>query len=132
MLSIMVCISTKQVLTFNKTNADKNSAHPIDIFSLAVTPTQILSASGAASLKVHSTTEPDFPAAQTVEGAHKIGCHHVVTSGTGVRAASVGFGGEVKIWAYRDSVWTEDGTLVGMRHLCSLISSIALFTSYFT
>ncbi|KAL2011823.1 hypothetical protein VTN00DRAFT_4541 [Thermoascus crustaceus] len=98
---------SKQYLSWS--SAD--NAHPIDIFSLAVTNTQILSASGASSLKVHSTTEPDFPLAQTVDGAHKVGCHHVVTSGNGVRAASVGFGGETKIWSFKDGGWVEDGKL---------------------
>lgn len=98
----------------------KPAAHPIDIFSLAVTPTQILSASGASSLKVHSTTEPDFPVAQSIQGAHKIGCHHVVTSGNGVKAASVGFGGEVKIWAYRDAMWVEDGAVTGKHYFLSI------------
>jgi len=84
------------------------SAHPIDIFSLAVTDKQILSASGASSIQVHSTTDPDFPLVQTIEGAHKVGCHHVVTDGRGSRAISVGFGGEIQIWACRDGTWSKD------------------------
>lgn len=88
-------------------------AHPIDIFSLAVTDTQILSASGASSLKVYSTTDPDFPLAQSIDGAHKVGCHHIVTSGNGLRAVSVGFGGEIKIWSSRDGSWDEDATTSG-------------------
>lgn len=84
------------------------SAHPIDIFSLAVTDKQILSASGASSIQVHSTTDPDFPLAQTIEGAHKVGCHHVVTDGRGLRAVSVGFGGELQIWACRDGTWSKN------------------------
>jgi superkiller protein 8 len=75
---------------------------------LAVTPTQILSSSGASSLKVHNTTEPDFPIAQSVEDAHKIGCHHVVTSRSGTKAVSVGFGGEIKAWLFQDGIWVED------------------------
>lgn len=59
-------------------------------------------------MKVHSTTEQDFPIAQSIEGAHKIGCHHVVTSKNGTKAASVGFGGEVKIWLYESGMWIED------------------------
>lgn len=73
-------------------------AHNTDIFSLAVTPTQILSASGGSSLKLHSTYDADFPPVQTLKGAHKLGCHHAVTSKDGKRAASVGFGGEVRLW----------------------------------
>ena len=63
-----------------------------------MTPTQILSASGGSSLKLHSTYDADFPPVQTLKGAHKLGCHHAVTSKDGKRAASVGFGGEVRLW----------------------------------
>ncbi|RQM04551.1 hypothetical protein DH86_00004409, partial [Scytalidium sp. 3C] len=88
-------------------------AHPTDIFSLAVTPTQILSASGASSIKVHSTTSSEIPLIQTLSGAHKLGCHHIVTSRNGKKAASVGFGGEVKIWSISDSdEWSEEGIVL--------------------
>ncbi|GES65116.1 WD40 repeat-like protein [Aspergillus terreus] len=85
-----------------------DNAHPIDIFSLAVTDKQILSASGASALKVHSTTDPDFPLVQSIDGAHKVGCHHVVTNGKGTRAVSVGFAGEIKIWSCHEGTWAED------------------------
>ncbi|KAL1967507.1 hypothetical protein VTN77DRAFT_3022 [Rasamsonia byssochlamydoides] len=98
---------SKQYLSWS--SAD--NAHPIDIFSLAVTSNQILSASGASSLKVHSTADADFPLAQSLDGAHKIGCHHVVTSGNGLRAASVGFGGEIRIWSCQNGTWVEDGNI---------------------
>jgi superkiller protein 8 len=88
-------------------------AHTTDIFSLAVTPTQILSASGASSIKVYSTTSPDVPLAQTITGAHKLGCHHIVTSRNGHVAASAGFGGEVKIWRISESgEWAEEGKII--------------------
>lgn len=83
-------------------------AHPADIFSLAVTPTQILSASGSSSLRVHSTTESDFPIQQSIDNIHPLGCHHVATSAKGTKAASVGFDGEVKIWAFQEGMWVED------------------------
>ncbi|OJJ38580.1 hypothetical protein ASPWEDRAFT_105493 [Aspergillus wentii DTO 134E9] len=86
------------------------SAHPTDIFSLAVTDKHILSASGTSSLKVHSTIDPDFPLVQSIDGAHKVGCHHVVTDGNGSRAVSVGFGGEIVIWSCNDGTWSMDGT----------------------
>lgn len=35
---------------------------------------------------------------QTLEKAHGLGCHHLVGSADGRVAASVGFGGEVKVW----------------------------------
>ncbi|PGH28948.1 ribosomal protein L32 [[Emmonsia] crescens] len=75
------------------------SAHPVEIFSLALTPSQLISCSGASSLKVHSTTEPDFSLVQSIDGAHKIGCHHLAASRDGTRLVSVGFGGEVKLWS---------------------------------
>jgi superkiller protein 8 len=88
-----------------------DDAHRIDIYSLAVAPTQIISASGESSLKVHSTKEADFPIAQVLKNAHKLGCHHVVASQNGRRAASVGFGGEAKIWRYDEGMWKEDGEI---------------------
>jgi superkiller protein 8 len=89
-------------------------AHITDIYSLAVTPTQILSASGASSIKIYSTTSPDIPLAQTLTSAHKLGCHHIVTSRNGRKAASVGFGGEVKIWSIsaETSEWAEEGKIM--------------------
>lgn len=73
----------------------------------------MLSASGASSIKVHSTTDPDFPLVQSIEGAHKVGCHHLVTNGNGSRAVSVGFGGDIKIWARPDGNWSEDSSTSG-------------------
>ncbi|MCJ1355881.1 MAG: hypothetical protein MMC33_005873 [Icmadophila ericetorum] len=99
---------SKQYLT----NHTVDNAHITDIFSLAVTPTQILSASGSSSLKVHSTTEADFPLQQTIEHVHKLGCHHIVTSKNVLKAASAGFGGEVKIWAINEGQWVEEGKIV--------------------
>lgn len=78
-----------------------------------MTPTQILSASGSSSIKIYSTTTPEIPLAQTLTGAHKLGCHHIVTSRNGKKAASVGFGGEVKIWATSEAgEWVEEGRIV--------------------
>lgn len=79
----------------------------------------MITASGSSSLKVYSTLSSDFPEIQTLEGAHKLGCHHVAASGNGRRFASVGFGGEVKLWANQSeegqAKWAEEGTLKGMR-----------------
>jgi len=88
-----------------------DDAHRIDIYSLAVTPTQIISASGESSLKIHSTKEDDFPIAQVLKNAHKLGCHHVATSRDGRRAVSIGFGGEAKIWRYDEGMWKDDGEI---------------------
>lgn len=78
-----------------------------------MTPTQILSASGGSAIKIYSTTSSDTPLAQTLSGAHKLGCHHITTSRNGRHAASAGFGGEVKIWTISESgEWEEEGTIV--------------------
>ncbi|KAL9120828.1 MAG: hypothetical protein Q9187_002619 [Circinaria calcarea] len=100
---------SKQYLTTHTVD----DAHITDIFSLAVTPTQILSASGSSSLKAHSTTDPDFPLQQTIEGAHKLGCHHLAASKNGKKVASAGFEGDVKLWTVQDEQWAEEGNIVG-------------------
>ncbi|KAL5334063.1 WD40-repeat-containing domain protein [Aspergillus crustosus] len=91
---------------FAKPSLISKNVHPTDIFSLAVTDTQILSASGSNAIRVHSTTNPDFPLVQTLD-AHKVGCHHVVTAAKGSLAVSVGFGGEVIIWESLDGSWSK-------------------------
>lgn len=80
---------------------------------MAVTSREIISASGSSLLKVHSTSDPDFPLQQTLEKAHKLGCHHVAASKNGSKLASAGFNGEVKIWATREGEWVEEGKIVG-------------------
>ncbi|KAL2195953.1 WD40-repeat-containing domain protein [Corynascus similis CBS 632.67] len=94
-------IGSKQYLTAHTVD----EAHPSDIFSLAPTPTSLFSASGSSSLRIHSTTDATFPLQQTISNAHKLGCHHVCTArgGVGTIAASVGFGGEIKVWSLRNS-----------------------------
>ncbi|KAI5360108.1 putative WD40/YVTN repeat-like-containing domain superfamily [Septoria linicola] len=100
-------------------------AHPTDIFSLAVTPSHLLTASGSSSIKVYSTKgqtihadstedENPYPLAQTLEKVHKVGCHHICASLDGIVAASVGFGGEVKVWGFHeeDGQWREKGEIV--------------------
>ncbi|AEO61512.1 hypothetical protein MYCTH_2311727 [Thermothelomyces thermophilus ATCC 42464] len=96
---------SKQYLTAHTVD----EAHPSDIFSLAPTPTCLLSASGSSSLRVHGTTDATFPLQQTIPNAHKLGCHHICTArgGVGAVAASVGFGGEIKVWTYGNPA--EDG-----------------------
>ncbi|KAI9829031.1 MAG: superkiller [Thelocarpon impressellum] len=100
---------SKQYLTTHTVD----EAHPTDIFSLAVTSDRIISASGSSSIRIRSTTEPDFPLVQTLEGAHKLGCHHVVTSRDGTKAASVGFGGEATVWSLdKDGLWAKEGNII--------------------
>jgi superkiller protein 8 len=93
------------------------SAHTADIFCLATTQTQVLSASGSSDIRIYSIIDPEFPLVQTLEKAHKLGCHHLVTSGNGEIAASAGFGGEVIIWGKSDEKWIEKGTIVGANFL---------------
>lgn len=77
-----------------------------------MTPTQILSGSGETSIKIHSTTHDEFPIAQVLKDAHKLGCHHIVTDKSGTRAASVGFDGSVKTWKYEEGMWKDDGEII--------------------
>lgn len=113
---------SKQYLTLHTVE----SAHPnaSDIFAVAPTSTQLLSASGASSINVYDTTKPDFPIIQTLDKAHPLGIHHLVTAreDKARRAASAGFEGKVKIWSQNeDGVWSEDGEIVGgyaLRLLC--------------
>jgi superkiller protein 8 len=105
---------SKQYLTLHTVD----SAHPkaSDIFAVAPTSTQLLSASGSSSINVYDTTQSDFPIVQTLEKAHALGIHHLVTAreDKSRRAASAGFEGKVKIWSQgEDGMWTEDGEIVG-------------------
>jgi superkiller protein 8 len=61
-------------------------------------------------LHIHSTIDPAFPRVQAIEGAHKLGIHHVCTAkgGPGLVAASAGFGGEIKLWRRRDQNLSGD------------------------
>ncbi|KAL8637003.1 MAG: hypothetical protein Q9228_005678 [Teloschistes exilis] len=102
------CGNSKQYLTSHTID----NAHITDIFSLAVTPQQIISASGSSNIKIFSTTEPDFPLAQTIEAAHKLGCHHLAASQDGRHFASAGFAGDVKLWRSEDGKWLEKGKII--------------------
>lgn len=57
---------------------------------------------------------------QTLEGAHKLGVHHVCVSGDGNTAASAGFGGEVKVWGLVEEQWQEKGKIVGANIPCRM------------
>ncbi|KAF2732455.1 WD40 repeat-like protein [Polyplosphaeria fusca] len=99
---------SKQYLTLHTLD----SAHPTDVFALAPTKSQILSASGSSSILVHSTTAADFPLVQSLDGAHKLGIHHLVTSKEGNRAASAGFEGKVKTWRpTEEGIWELEGEI---------------------
>ena len=61
---------------------------------------------------------------QTLDKAHSLGIHHLVTAreDKARRAASAGFEGKVKIWTQNeDGVWTEYGEIVGGYALCFLL-----------
>ncbi|KAL8650507.1 MAG: hypothetical protein Q9210_003782 [Variospora velana] len=73
---------------------------------------QVVSASGSSSIKIYSTTEPDFPLVQTLDGAHKLGCHHLGASQDGRHFASAGFAGDVKVWHFDQGQWGMTGEIV--------------------
>ncbi|KAF2256594.1 WD40 repeat-like protein [Trematosphaeria pertusa] len=99
---------SKQYLTLHTID----DAHPSDIFALAPTPSQVLSASGSSSIRIYDTTSPDFPLVQTLEGVHPLGIHHLVTAKEARRAASVGFEGKVKIWTQtEEGEWKQHGEI---------------------
>lgn len=98
-----------------------DAAHPkaSDVFAVAPTKTQLLSASGSSSINVYDTTRPEFPVVQTLDKAHPLGIHHLATAREAPRAASAGFEGKVKVWSHgEDGVWIEDGEIVGGYALC--------------
>jgi superkiller protein 8 len=93
--------------------ADWTPAHSVDIFALAVTDKQVLSASGSPAIKVHSTSDTEFPLVQSIDDAHEIGCHHIVTDAKGSRAISAGFDGKIKAWSCQDGYWAADQKVIG-------------------
>ncbi|KAL8894069.1 MAG: hypothetical protein Q9192_004644 [Flavoplaca navasiana] len=99
---------SKQYLTTHTID----NAHITDIFSLAVTPHQTISGSGSSDIKIYSTSEPDFPLAQTLDAAHKLGVHHLAASKDGLHFASTGFAGDVKLWRSEEGHWTKEGDIV--------------------
>ncbi|KAF2794339.1 WD40 repeat-like protein [Melanomma pulvis-pyrius CBS 109.77] len=100
---------SKQYLTLHTID----NAHPSDVYSLAPTKDQILSASGSSSIRIYTSDQPDFPLVQTLDSAHALGIHHLVTAKESNRAASAGFEGKVKLWSSdEEGIWTEDGEIV--------------------
>lgn len=89
------------------------TAHNADIFSLAATRDQLISASGSAAIKIYSTRETDFPLVQTLEKTHKLGCHHLAISNNREIFASAGFCGEVIVWSTKNGKWTEENRVLG-------------------
>ncbi|KAI2631650.1 WD40 repeat-like protein [Xylaria nigripes] len=101
---------SKQYLTVHTLE----QAHPSDVFDIATTPSAVLSVGGTSTILVHATNQPSFPLVQSLTGAHKLGCHHLVTSRNGKIAASSGFGGDVKIWKVSESgsgTWEAFGSV---------------------
>jgi superkiller protein 8 len=93
-------------------------------------PNSIISASGSSSIRVHSTSTPDFP---LIEGegvkafsrAHKLGCHHLTTSEDGRVMVSAGFGGEIKIWRCQASESESDEAAYGTWQEVGILPSTA-------
>ncbi|KAG4027891.1 hypothetical protein MFRU_026g00720 [Monilinia fructicola] len=96
---------SKQYLTAHTID----NAHKTDIFSLAVTSTSVLSASGTSTLKIHSTLTTPPSLTQTLP-AHKLGGHHICTSKSGTVAASAGFDGTISIWNSNLESKNDDGS----------------------
>lgn len=65
-------------------------------------------------MKVHSTLDTEFPLVQSIDEAHSLGCHHVVTDAKGTRAVSAGFAGDVKVWSCKEGHWSADQSTTGM------------------
>lgn len=117
------CISTSNTRLQSKQYLQTHGipdASPADIYSVAATPTHLITASGSSSLHVYSTASTNdendpYPLVQTLKDAHKLGAHHVAVSANGKTAASAGFGGEVKVWSIDDesSQWAIKGSISG-------------------
>jgi len=104
---------SKQYLTLHTVENAHSKAS--DIFAVAPASTQLLSASGSSTINVYDTTQPDFPLVQTLDKAHLLGIHHLVTAreDKARRAASAGFEGKVRIWSQdEEGVWSDDGEIV--------------------
>lgn len=69
---------------------------------------------------IHADTAEDehpYPLVQTLEKVHPLGCHHICTSLDGKVTASIGFGGELRIWQCDESgVWSKRGDVTGKCH----------------
>ena len=91
-----------------------------------MTPTHLLTASGSSSIKIYGTKgqvihadtpedEQPYPLVQTLEKVHPVGCHHLCASVDGKVAASVGFGGEVRVWEFdgESGLWGRRGEIKG-------------------
>ena len=75
-------------------------AHSSEIFSIAITSTRAITASGESSIKIWDTKTQDHPLIHTFANAHHLGAHHVVVDvdNGGTTAASSGFGQELVVW----------------------------------
>jgi len=64
---------------------------------------------------------------QSIQGAHKLGIHHLAAAENGRLAASGGFGGEIKIWCYNeaDSQWRQAG-IIGANNSNSELWALAM------
>ncbi|CAD0089465.1 unnamed protein product [Aureobasidium mustum] len=108
-------------------------ASPADIYSVATTSSQLITASGSSSLHVYSTAPTNdennpYPLVQTLQDAHKLGAHHIAVSANGKTAASAGFGGELKVWSIDDesSQWALKGSITAQAKNAGELWAVAL------
>ena len=62
---------------------------------------------------MYTTSDSDFPEAQILERAHAIGCHHLAASKNGLKLASAGFEGKIKLWDVQEEKIVSDGEILG-------------------
>src|SRR5271170_782518 len=92
-------MSSQMVRSFHL-NRSHTAGHSSEIFSIAVTSTRAITASGDPSIKIWDTKSQDHPLVHTFANAHHRGAHHVVVDidNGGTLAASSGFCQELVVW----------------------------------
>ncbi|KAF2863928.1 WD40 repeat-like protein [Piedraia hortae CBS 480.64] len=115
-----------QTYSISECHAQSGSIFSLTICTLSKIRSHLISASGAPDLQVHSLSggsphadsaeeENPFPHDQTLQSAHKLGCHHVCSSSDGRTFASVGFDGIIKVWESneeaKENTWTLRSTI---------------------
>lgn len=74
-------------------------AHSSEIFSLAVTPSRVISASGDPVIKIWDA-KSEYPLIHELADAHRLGVHHLAVDidNGGTTIASAGFEHELALW----------------------------------
>jgi WD40 repeat protein len=93
-------MSRRMVFSFQLWLSKIREAHSSEIFSITVTSTRAITASGDSSIKVWDAKSQGHPLIHTFVNAHHLGAHHVVVDvdAGGSMAASSGFGQELAVW----------------------------------